>query len=427
MATKLAPAAAAGDESGGDALCRHVTNHEGVDLCVRTAARLLLRFRSGKQLMALQGTAFFGDNDGRRVVAIDLAAWTCSDIATGDGAYPVDQVSPTHVLASTRRETAVTAIAISAPHQTSTVQLQEHAPRSTTKHPKRGLALVSGADRVMTSVLEVSSEPFRVLEVVGSGESGSVRDFGGPLATGHPYWLDDDSERFFQLDRINRRLEVYRVGDATPLAGIDTPTSVHEVTRVAGEQGRWYAVCEGNPGDDIPPSLLVIDESGNGLTATANVPLPVPAGDRRRMGGHHVDRHPDGLHFYFGSAEGRVYLIDRRRLTIAAELETGLGHGHTRVAPQRGLAVSTNHDDSFVTVFDVRTNRKLKDIQVSSIPAGSKRKRQGHTSAIDREERFFFHTASSDGLFYAIDLDSLQVAKTLDVGGYPIQGTFVWK
>ena len=372
------------------------------------------------------GKAFFGDNDGGRVFVVDLGSWTISEARTGLGPYPVDRVSSTHVIASTRKEEAVTAIAIADPDQTFSVEL-EHQPRSTTWHPaKRPLALVSGANRVMTTVLDLSTTPFTKIARVGSGDTAAVQDFGGALRTGHPYWLDEDGDRFFQLDRVNRRLEAYRIGDLKPFAAVDTPTSVHEVTRIAGEPGHWYAVCEGNPGRDIPPSLLHVEERNGAFTVAGNLELPVPQAGRHRMGGHHVDEHPDGVHLYFGSAEGGLYIINRKAFSVVERIDTGLGHGHTRIAKSRGLAISTNHDDSYVSVIDTRTTVKIKDIEVSQVPAPTGKKRQGHTSAVDPQGRFFLHTASSDGDFYVIDLEELEVVKRIHLGGYPIQGTFIW-
>ncbi len=370
--------------------------------------------------------AFFGDNDGSRVLVVDLDTYAHWEVATGLGSYPVDRVSATHVLASTRNEAAVTAISIADRHATFRVALR-HQPRSATWHPKkRPLALVSGADCVMTTVLDLSMTPYAEIGHVGSGDTAEVRDYGGRLRTGHPYWMDEDSDRFFQLDRVNRRIEAYRIGDTSPFSTVATPTSVHEVTRLSGEAGRWFAVCEGNSSDGIPPSLLRIEERDGKLEAADNLPLPVNPADRPRMGGHHVDEHPDGKHLYFGSAEGILYLIDRHAFAVVAQVDTGRGHGHTRVARGLGLAISTNHDDSYISVLDTATNKKVKDIEVSRAPAGPGKKRQGHTSAVDPNGRLFYHSASSDGDFYVVDLEKLEVVHRVHLGGYPIQGTFVW-
>lgn len=368
--------------------------------------------------------AFFGDNDRNRVFAIDLDRWTSVEITTGDGPYPVDKISPEHVLASTRKAKEITRIEIAAPHRALRVPLT-HVPRSATAHPgKKPLVLVSGADQVRTTVLDVSQDP-REVQVVGSGNMDPVTDFGGRLRTGHPYWLDAASDRFMELDRVTRIINIYELGRNSPIASLQTPSSVHEVTRIPGEAGRWYAVCEGRRGA-VAPSLFVIDEDDGEFKAAANLELPVPLSGYDRMGGHHVDLHPDGCSFYFGSAEGNVYVVEPAKRQVRLLFETGAGHGHTRIAAARGLAISTNHDDSFVTVWETATNRKLCDIEVSKVPATDDKKRQAHTSAISPDGKFYYSCASTDGLFYAIDLDKLELAKCMELGGYPIQGTFAW-
>jgi hypothetical protein len=119
-------------------------------------------------------------------------------------------------------------------------------------------------------------------------------------------------------------------------------------------------------------------------------------------------------------------VIDRKAFSVVAQMETGLGHGHTRFAKRLELGISTNHDDSYVCVVDTKTNRKVKDIEVSRVPTPPDKKRQGHTSAVDPDGRFFYHTASSDGKFYKIDLEKLEMIDCIHLGGYPIQGAFVW-
>jgi hypothetical protein len=368
--------------------------------------------------------AFYGDNDGSRVFAIDLDSWSSVEISTGDGPYPVDRISASDVLASTRRVNAVTRIGIAAPNQTDTIQLT-HMPRSATAHPNgQQFVLISGADQVCTTVLDLSASSGDPM-VVGSRNTAAVADFGGRLRTGHPAWLDADTDRFMELDRVTRTINIYEVGDERPIVSLSTPTSVHEIARLPGEKGRWYAVCEGQR-SSISPSLFIFEERNGGFSPVANIELPIPVAGRTQMGGHHVDTHPNGRMFYFGSAEGNVYLIDPATENVEHILETGAGHGHTRVAAKRGLAISTNHDDSFVTVWDTATDKKVRDIEVSYVPASAEKKRQAHTSAISPDGKYYYSAASTDGIFYAIDLDSLEVAKTLRLGGYPIQGTFIW-
>ncbi|HEX8443519.1 MAG TPA: hypothetical protein VF631_07715 [Allosphingosinicella sp.] len=376
--------------------------------------------------------AFFGDNDGGRVVVVDLTSWKqLHDIGTGSGPYPVDRVGPDLLFASTRRDEAMSVIKLASLTVEHTLELR-HTPRSTTPHPSRPLALVSGGNRALTSVIDVSGPP-KVLEVVGSGEALSPAenpsiDFGGQLATGHPAWLDEGT-RFFQLNRITRRLQVYDVGASQPLWSVNVPTSIHHILRYPGENGRWYAVCEGNQFSRTPPSLLRLEEQAGRFAVTSQLFLPVPLQALPNAGGHHSDRAPDDAHVYFGSAEGSLYVINRHRMEVVDRLDAGKGCGHTRVARGRGLGIITNHDDSFLTVFDIAARKVVKTIQITSGTTKPQKKQQGHTSGVDPQERYYYHTASIDGRVLRIDLDRLDIsdADYIDVGGYPIQGDFVWR
>ncbi len=376
--------------------------------------------------------AFFGDNDGSRVVVVDLTSWNkLCDIGTGSGPYPVDKVGPELLFAGTRRDEAVSVINLASLTVEHTLTLC-HTPRSTTPHASRPLALVSGGNRVLTSVIDVSASP-KVLEVVGSGEALSPADnpgidFGGQLATGHPAWLDDGT-RFFQLNRVSRRLQIYDVGVSQPLWSVNVPTSIHHIFHYPGEHGRWYAVCEGNQFSRIPPSLLRLEEQAGRFAVTNQLFLPVPIDEQRNAGGHHADRAPDDVHIYFGSAEGSLYVIDRHRMELIDRLDAGKGCGHTRVVRGRGLAIVTNHDDSFVTVFEIAARKVVKTISITSGTTIPHKKQQGHTSGVDPQERYYYQTASIDGRVLRIDLDRLNIkdGDYIDVGGYPIQGDFVWR
>ena len=47
---------------------------------------------------------------------------------------------------------------------------------------------------------------------------------------------------------------------------------------------------------------------------------------------------------------------------------------------------------------------------------------QSHTSFTDLEGNFFYAFASDNGKFYELDLNSLEVTRTLQTGGTPKQG-----
>lgn len=368
--------------------------------------------------------AFHGNYAGSEVFAIDVDAMALvASIPTGDGPYPVDQVGPQVLYAITRREPSVTVIDLPTLKAVGRIPLP-HRPRSASnwRSNTKGAALISGADKPQTSIVDVASG--RVLITVGRDQAGTPGAFGGVLASGHERWMSD-ANRFFLLDRVNRVIEVYSAAGGERLQAIDTPTSVHHVSQ-HGDRSRFYAMCEGNPGNAIPPSVLVLDDNAGALKVAGELFLPVPLSEQGRMGGHHLDLHPDGRHLYVGSNEGKTYVCDSGTMSVVTVLETGIGAGHTAFVKGRGLAVTINHNARHVTVVDTANHRVLKHIQVASTETQGAKKSQGHTFGIDPAERYFYCMATVDATFVRIDLDRLDVSGTLLLRGEPLQGAFVW-
>ena len=146
------------------------------------------------------------------------------------------------------------------------------------------------------------------------------------------------------------------------------------------------------------------------------------------MGGHHIDLHPDGSTIYFGSAEGRVFIINRHTLQTEKIVYTGLGTGHTGFSCKRNLAFVINHTDFHITVIDSRNHQVVKNIPVASSRAFKGQKSIGHTFSIDDSQGEFICLASMDGALVRVDMDTLAVkAKFIfdPNGSYTLQGCFV--
>ena len=198
--------------------------------------------------------AYYGDWDSNRVFIIDVddmsLLTTVTD--TGDGPYGVDQQNGATAYALTRKTESVTVIENYFIENIGKIIL-DHKPRSTNFNSATGFSLVSGADKVMTSLIKVNSD--KVTKVFGLDEVVQPHDYGGSLATGHPLWIDDI--HFFMLDRPARQIQLWsrRHGLRSVL---DTPTSVHHVFQSPLEQADniYYAVAEGNRDIPLSPSIL---------------------------------------------------------------------------------------------------------------------------------------------------------------------------
>ncbi len=406
---------------------------------------------SGKQeiidtgnIYGVENLAYYGDWDSNRVFIIDVDEMTLLETVTGtgDGPYGVDQQDETKAYALTRKTESLTVIDNYYLENTGDILL-EHKPRSTNFNMDTGLTLVSGADKVMTSIIQVDHD--KVVKVMGFDGAATPHDFGGSLATGHPLWIDN--ERFFMLDRAERQIQLWnRKGKL--LSVIDTPTSVHHIFQApsGGLDYIYYAVVEGNQGESLSPSILRFKILRGDLVVTAEAVLSdygseildpelTPDLDPAVMGSHHATFHPDGVHIYIGSAEGHVFVVHKNSMKIVAMIDTGKGSGHVTFAPTHNLAFVTNHNDTYMTVIDTTTHTFLKNIEVASI-ASPAFKSQSHTSGVSPDMRYFYSAASHDGVFFEIDMEveieNMEVSDTLQLGtgadDIPniLMGSFIW-
>lgn len=135
--------------------------------------------------MASASLAFYGDSIGAEVYAIDVDRMAlAARIPTGAGPYPVDRVDQATLFAVTRGEASITPIDLASLTARSKIALP-HKPRSASpaKDNPKGLALVSGADKPLTSVIDLTTGA--VVRTVGRDTADKPSGFGGTLASGH--------------------------------------------------------------------------------------------------------------------------------------------------------------------------------------------------------------------------------------------------
>ncbi len=372
--------------------------------------------------------AFYGDLETSRIFAIDVDTMSRiveEDIPINAPAYPVDSVTPDVLYAITRGVKSVTPINIRSYTARSPIELS-HRPRSTAtkKVGKSHLCLIAGADEPVTSVLDVSSE--RVIQSVGLPGGPTSYDYGGTLASGHPMWIDRNN--FFVIDRRRRRISIYALNQSLPLWSFQTPTSCHHIEVY---RDGYVALCEGNVGSRIPPSLVFFScskRSPSPKNCSVNEVLFMPSSEG---GAHHIGI--IGNTIYVPTSNGFVYVVEPAKsgFKFCKPIKAGAGSGHVFFNPQSkmGVGVIVNHTDKFVTLFDQEKHVAIKNVEVASLPPAGK-KSQAHTSAIGAGGRYFYGAASLDGEFYRIDLRSRTKDTVLDLDTYgakanPLQGSFV--
>ncbi len=380
----------------------------------------------------VENLAYYGDWDSNRVIIINIDDMSLLKVVTGtgDGPYGVDQQNAETAYALTRKTESLTVIENYFIENIGKIFL-DHKPRSTNFNPGTGFSLVSGADKVMTSLIKVKSD--KVTRVFGLNELVQPHDYGGSLATGHPLWVDET--RFFMLDRPARQIQLWSRRKGL-LSVLDTPTSVHHVFQspLEGFDNIYYAVVEGNRGELLSPSLLRFKIRRGKMIITGESVLSEYAPlllNPAEMGSHHADFHPDGVHIYIGSAEGHVFVVNKNSMNIVAMIETGMGSGHTTFVPMHDRAFVTNHNDTYMTVINTIDHSWLMNIEVAG-SASPDYKSQAHTSGVSPDSNYFYSAASHDGVFFEIDVENLVISRPLDVGTEMgeevniLMGSFIW-
>ncbi|MGB6018874.1 MAG: hypothetical protein WBF77_04690 [Sulfurimonadaceae bacterium] len=380
--------------------------------------------------------AFYGDRLLDRVVVIDVEAMELTDevYTTGVDPYPVDQAGTLDkVYAITRGSNSIDVIDASTLEPMGLIEL-EHYPRSSEAYNAAlGLQLVTGVDKPMASLIDVENDV--VVAAVGDSSLVYPIDYGGSNATGHPFWFSDD--KFALIDRGSRTIGMYQVTKSkgkrggwkvTLLDEVTTPTAVHhfvnrDLSVLKGiERFSYYALSEGAPDQGISPSILkyVLEDNKLSLVGEANLATEGIAD----MGSHHADVHPDGKVMYVGSTEGNVYVVNMKQMLVIKTIEAGLGAGHTTFVPERNLAVVTNHKDRFISIVDTVKHQNIKNVEVSGESINGEIL-QSHSSFVHPDMNFFYAFATDNGIFYELNLETLEVTRTLPTGGTPLQGVFM--
>ena len=372
--------------------------------------------------------AFYGDKLLDRVVAIDVdnMRLESANATFGIDPYPVDQAGNTSkVYAITRGSDSMDVIDTITNENIGIVQLQHHPRSAEAFNADLGLQLVTGADKPMASLIDVQTDT--VVAVVGDNTVYEANgDYGGGNATGHPFWFT--KHKFALIDRPNRKISVYRVRKnrnnewkTKEVSSISTSTTVHHFLN-AGKKYTFYALAEGSVQNNFSPMIIKYKMKKGVLIERARVSLSDSAIEV--MGSHHANMHPDGVHMYIGSTEGNMYVLNINTMKIETTIPVGFGAGHTAFVPERHLAIVTNHKDTFVSIVDTQKHTLIKNVEVSG-PQINGAILQSHSSFVHPNMNYYYAFATDNGVFFELDLETLEVTRTVNTGGTPLQGVFL--
>lgn len=372
--------------------------------------------------------AFYGDKLLDRVVAINVDNMSLESTIPTNGfdPYPVDQAGNLgKVYAVTRGSDSMDVIDAVTNENIGMVEMQHHPRSAEAFNADLGLQLVTGADKPMASLIDVNTDT--VVATVGDNSLyASNGDYGGGNATGHPFWFS--KHKFALIDRPNRTIHVYKIRKnrkgswkIKELSSVKTPTTVHHLLK-AGKRHTFFAVAEGSVQNNYAPMIIKYKMRRGRLIEKAITPLSTEGIEV--MGAHHANMHPDGIHMYIGSTEGNLYVLNINTMKIETKVPVGLGAGHTSFIPERNIAIVTNHKDTFISIIDTTTHTLIKNVEVSGVQQNGAIL-QSHTSFVHPNMNSYYAFATDNGIFYQLNLETLEITNTLHTGGTPLQGVFL--
>ena len=385
--------------------------------------------------------AFFGDKKNNAVVVVDVEDFKkVSAIPTGhEITYTADRIGNTgKVYAVNRGSDAIDVIDCNSVNLTNTIILPHHPRSAESVNSDLGLVAVTGMDKPMVSIVDLNTD--EVVATVGKDEVTYpvALNKSGSHACGHPFWLD--RHHFILPDRANLELSTYFIAksngqwETVLLSTIAMPSPIHQIIpskgNYLGESGYFYATAEGitKAGvNNVYPSLLELKFTPHqGLVINRQAKLDA-GGPLEDMGLHHGDFHPFEKLVYVGSREGNIFVVNYETMSIESTILAGKGIGHVKMIKSKKLAIGINHSDVFVTVIDLATNTKIKDVVVSDLnDMVGQTTIQAHPKYfVSKDASYFYSFVTEEGVFYELDLNSLEISRKLEVGGEPAQGSFV--
>ena len=271
----------------------------------------------------------------------------------------------------------------------------------------------------------------------------STPDHGGNHVTGHGVWLD--SKRFVILDRANRKLHIYQISknadkktyNSTLIQTLDTDTSLHTMHRGVGanESKYFYAVSESSGKNGNKPSgVYKYKLEDNGTLSQLNfLTLRTDEGKTIGVNSHHLEIIPDGTSLYVPVGniikngdvqDGGIFVVNPKDMTIVKFISTGNGAAHVKFSKKRKMGIVTNRNSDYVTVLNYETHTPIKDISLNFTHEGLTPVSQAHTGYVEKSGDYYYSMWVDGGVFFRINLETLELDGSLYVGGTPFSGSY---
>ena len=273
----------------------------------------------------------------------------------------------------------------------------------------------------------------------------STNDFGGDQISGHPIWLDKSTAAI--LDRANRYIHVFSIYKkglfkrsniyiTKRIQSIPTDTSLHQMIAMYPNSLNnrvFFGETESNVAQKKYAGIYKFIKRGHRLKVDKFTYFKYNG--KYGVYGHNLFITPDKKYLYAPAGatidkdgnigKGGIFVINTKNLNIVKFIETGFGAGHVAFAKNRGLAVVTNHKDDYITVLDWKKHRFIKNVKLPYEHEGIASLNQSHSQYIDKNEEYYYNVWTDGGVFFRLNLDSLEIDDEIFLDGIPIQGNFI--
>ncbi|NPA50867.1 MAG: hypothetical protein GXO02_04480, partial [Epsilonproteobacteria bacterium] len=195
----------------------------------------------------------------------------------------------------------------------------------------------------------------------------------------------------------------------------------------------FFGESEGNVKQNRVVHLYKFKRVGLKLKKVADLPLVL--GNIRGFAGHNLFITPDLKYLYapVGAIitqdnklqKGGVFVVDAKSMKIISFIPAGFGAGHVAFSPKKGYAIITNHKDEFLTIADYRTHKFITNIYPNFPHQNIASLNFSHSQYVDESGEYYYNFWSDGGVFFRLNLNTLEIDDFINVGGVPIQGNFV--
>lgn len=241
------------------------------------------------------------------------------------------------------------------------------------------------------------------------------------FASMHNAW-SWDSQYFFTLDRISKKLVVIDIQDWS-IRQCEVESAPHYVVPSQDGKEVWL-VLEGN--EENRPKVIIYDLTRPTLPVIAQLDIPLIG--EEVVQAHHGNFTQDGKYFLVTNRgpdkdpRGReVAIFSAKFKTLVHRITTASnGIGHTYNTPDGKYAVVTNYGNNVLSIIDISALKVVKDLVIGT-------GRMGHI-AFTQDSRYGYVSNHQDGVLYKLDMQNLKVVKKINVNAQPGVGQIlnVW-